>query len=241
MRDTHVHPGFVSPNIIHAVGHRLDRLSLVIFLGKIIRLDFDWVSFAAPSSSRILVFSDDFLLLRVDRESRLTGSLLTLDAPRNMFKLSVPIRMLFSYNRLAVRLQAVTRILQQSSYGRMTYGVSKFFQSLGEFPRALARPFQRRLRITAGGRFQKTFPSVQQPGISLLGCLAAGPQASLPARRRGVSRTQSRIPFRIVRSETPVALATAAIPPRPKESDSTTAQRRRARSPRSSARFSYFD
>src|SRR3989304_1361428 len=190
MRDPHVHPGFVSPNIIHPVGHRLDRLSLVIFLGKVMRLDFDRLSFAAPSSSRILVFSDDFLLLRVYREGRLTGSLLRLDAPSNMFKLRVPIRMLFSFNCLAVRLQAVTCILQQSSYGRMTYGVSEFFQSLGKLPRALARPFQRRLRITAGGRFQKTFQGVQQPGISLLGGFAAGPEASLPARWRGVSRTQ---------------------------------------------------
>src|SRR3990172_3336971 len=51
----------------------------------------------------------------------------------------------------------------------------------------------------------------------------------------------SRIPFRIVRSEIPVAMATAAIPPRPNDSASTADQRRRPRSLRSPMRLLYFD
>jgi hypothetical protein len=190
MRDAHVHPSFVSPNIVHAVGHRLDGLSLVIFFRKVMGLDFDRLSSAAPRAARILVFSDDFLLLRINREGRLTRSLLTLDAPSDVFKLGISIRMLFSFNRLAVRLQAVTCPLQQSSDGRMTYRVAEFLQSLGKLPGTLARPFQRRLRITASGRFQQPFQSVQQAGFSPVDCCATGPDPSLPARRRGVSLTQ---------------------------------------------------
>ena len=124
MGDTHVHPSFVSGDIIHTIGYRFDRLALFVFLGKVMCLDFNRSSFAAPRSSGILEFSNDFLLLRVHRQSRLTGSLLSLDAASDMFKLSIPIRMLISLECLTVRLQAVTRFLQQSCYGNMTYVVS---------------------------------------------------------------------------------------------------------------------
>ncbi len=70
--------------------------------------------------TRWLWFCEDLIVesLPVARPHLSDSLLLTLDAPCNMFKLGVPIRMLFSFNSLAVRLQAVTRILQQSSYGR---------------------------------------------------------------------------------------------------------------------------
>jgi len=50
----------------------------------------------------------------------------------------------------------------------------------------------------------------------------------------------SRIPVRMVRSEIPVASATAAMPPRPSERASAAAQRRRPRSSRSATKAMYF-
>ena len=143
MRDADVHPGFISPDIVDTVGNRLDRLPFVILFGKVMRLDLDGLSFETPRSSRILVFSDDFFLLCVNREGRLTGSLLRLYTPTDLFKLGIPIRMLFSLNRLAVRLLTVTCILKQSSHCRMTDCVSNLLQFPGKLPCALARPFQR--------------------------------------------------------------------------------------------------
>ncbi len=110
--------------------------------------------------------------------------------------------MLFSFNPLAVRLQAVTRILKQSSHCRMTYWVSELFQFSGKLTRALARPFQRRLRIAARGRFHETFQSVQQPRISLVGCFATRANSSLPTRWRSISLTQfaNAISYRAIRN-----------------------------------------
>jgi hypothetical protein len=76
MRDAHVDPGFISGDIIDTVGNCLDGVSRFILFRKIMRLDLDGPSFAAPLLSGILVRSDDFFFLRVNRERRLPRSLL---------------------------------------------------------------------------------------------------------------------------------------------------------------------
>src|SRR4030065_941149 len=123
-QDTHVHPSFIFPDIIDAVGNGLDRLPFLILFRKVMRLDLDGLSLAAPRSSRVLVFSDDFLLFRVDGEGRLPRSLLRLFPALDILKLGIPIRLLFSLNGFTVRLQAVTCILKQPGHGSMTYRVS---------------------------------------------------------------------------------------------------------------------
>src|SRR3979490_2471025 len=98
MGDSHVDPGFISGDVVDTVGHCLDGVSRFILFRKIMRLDFDRLSFAAPLSSGILIHSDDFLLLRVNRERWLPRFLLRPDPGTNVVKLGVPVRMLLSLN-----------------------------------------------------------------------------------------------------------------------------------------------
>ena len=126
MRDSHVDPGFISGDVVDTVGYCLDGVSRFILFRKIMRLNFDGLSLAAPLSSRILIRSNDFLLLRVNRERWLPRSLLRPDSGTDVAKLGVPVRMLLSLDRLAVGLQTETRFLEQFGNGRMTDKVSTF-------------------------------------------------------------------------------------------------------------------
>ena len=126
MLDAHVDPGFISGDVIDAVGNRLDGVSRFILFRKIMRLDFDGPSLAAPLSSGIPICSDDFFFLRVHRERRLPRALLRPDPGTNVAKLGVPVRMLLALDRLAVGLQTETRILEQFGNGGMTDNVSAF-------------------------------------------------------------------------------------------------------------------
>lgn len=112
MRDADIDPGFIVADIVDTIGSHLDRFPLVVLFRKVMRLDRDGASFATPRSSWILEFSDDFLLFRVDRERGLPRSLLRLDSAIDMFELGVTVRMLFSLNRLPIRLKAVARVLK---------------------------------------------------------------------------------------------------------------------------------
>ena len=143
MRDAHVDPGFISGDIVDTIGNCLDGVSRFILVRKVMRLDLDGSSLAAPLSSGILVLSDDFLFLGVNRERRLPRSLQRPDPGTNVAKLGVPVRMLLSLDRLAVGLQTETRILEQFGNGGMTDNVSAFLQLRREFPCALTCPFQR--------------------------------------------------------------------------------------------------
>jgi hypothetical protein len=80
---------------------------------------------------------------------------LSLDPPVEVLKLGVAIRMLSSLQRLAVRLQAVTKVVKHPTHQLMTYPVARAPQFFGQLPQALAGPAQWRFRIAPRKRLHQ--------------------------------------------------------------------------------------
>ena len=101
--DSDRNTGFIVPDVIDAVRDGLSQL----FVRKIMCLHRDGTALQAVRFARILQGTERFLLFGVHRDRRFSASLPGLHATGNVFKLGIAIRMLFSFNRLAVRLQRV--------------------------------------------------------------------------------------------------------------------------------------
>ncbi len=67
----------------------------------------DRLPLAAIGFPRIFQVSQHFFLLRIDGEGGLAAALLGCHPSGNVLELSVSVRMLFSFPRLAIRQQAV--------------------------------------------------------------------------------------------------------------------------------------
>ena len=104
------------------------------------RLNLDGLTFPTICFSRIFHVSQRFFFLRIHRNRRFTASLSGLDAACDVFKLGVPIGVLFSFNRLSVRLQAVTLGLEQCSDFRAANDKALVLQFVGQDTGALASP-----------------------------------------------------------------------------------------------------
>src|SRR5215475_11229079 len=98
MGNPHIHPRFVLPNIIDAVGYgpALGRI------GEVMGLNLNGLLVAPPRASRILGIADVFLLFGIDGECRLICSLLRFDTASDVLKLRITIRMLLALDGLAV-------------------------------------------------------------------------------------------------------------------------------------------
>jgi hypothetical protein len=79
-----------------------------------------------------------------------------------MLELPVAVGMKFPLAGLAIRLQAVTQLPQQTVHSHVAHHVPLGRQFLGQFPRALAGPEQRAVRIAPCRRFQQTLQVRQQ-------------------------------------------------------------------------------
>ena len=193
------------------------------------RRDLDRVALGRHSRPRVLELADQLLLLGVDRDRRLTrgdrrGHPL-VDQP----ELHVAIGMLRALQRLAIGLQAVAQRAQQRGDRRVMDLVTLLAQLAGELSHALGGPQQDLHRIAAtvvgDEPLQAPRPARDRSPRSACDHHRAGahdrPRAARPT-------SISRIPLRIVFGEIPLALATAAIPPRPSTRASDAAQIRRA-------------
>ena len=90
-----------------------------------------------PFLPRILVVADQFLLLGIHREDRLTTPLERLHLPVDVFKLGIAIGVILAFLGLAVGLQAVTQVGEEAGYRLMTDVVAETPQSLGQVARTL--------------------------------------------------------------------------------------------------------
>ena len=124
---------------------------------KIRNIDFHGIPFSAVRSAGILEISQDFLLLRINGQCRFTTSLSSLDSLGDVFKLGIPVRVLGSLARLAVRLKAEAGRLQQLSHLRGTHFKAIRLQRTRQGTSALAGPSQRGLRVPTGIRFHQSF------------------------------------------------------------------------------------
>ncbi len=114
-----------------------------------------------------------------------------------------------------------------------------YAQRQGQALNAAARPQKRRLRIPARNALQDRQQRLAEPRFALFDRWTPSPgRRTRPSGARWPLRT-SAIPRRTVSVDIPVALTTAAIPPRPCERASAAAHIRRARSSSSSRTTSH--
>src|SRR5216684_4501163 len=162
---------------------------------------------------------DQFLFLGVDGDHRLlfgqSGGHLGVDVA----ELRIPVGVTVALRGLAVALQTITRLIEQVADQGAADLVTLRLQRLRQTAHALAGPPQRRSRIPAGRRLDQGFEIAKQRrvprlrGGRLLEIVGLRPAPGRRTRSDGSSCANSFRPRPIVLGATPVAIATAAIPP----------------------------
>ena len=185
-----------------------------------------------PFTATILEVTDQLFLLRIDRDHRNAALDATLCLGVDVLELCVAIWMLNAFNGLVRCLETVAMLAEQFGHGLVASLNALCEQLRRQRMRALARPPQRRLRITTGDWIDQLFERRPHLGMDDL----ERPLPSAASNLDDVIRSRSRAnlvpsrPFLTVLSAIPVARATAATPPYPIASASVPAQSRRARS-----------
>src|SRR3989304_1676075 len=90
---------------------------------EIVTVDLGGLASPSPLLSAIGIVSDQFLLLGVHGNDRLSGAYLLSHAGVDVFKLRIAIRMLLAFNRLAIPLEAVAHSVQQRSHQSAACGI----------------------------------------------------------------------------------------------------------------------
>src|ERR1700757_4433696 len=190
------------------------------------------VSLRAIFAAIVTEIPDQFLFLGIDRDHRLLlgqcGGHLGVDAG----ELRIPVGVTVALFGFAVGLQAVARGIEQFGHQGAAHFVALRLQRLRQPSHAPAGPPQRRLRITAGRRFDQRLEIREQGRVLANRRLAPPPPRT---RADGSSCPNSFRPRPIVLGAMPVAIATAAMPPYPAANASAAATRRRPRSSRNGA------
>ena len=129
-----------------------------------------------------------------------------------MGELCIPVGVAVALLGLTVALQAVARRVEQFGNQGAADLVALLLQLSGEASHALAGPPQRRLRIPPRRRFDQRLEMRNQCRVLEDRRLASRPRPPNPFRRF-VLRANSLRPRPIVLGATPVAVATAVMPP----------------------------
>ena len=108
--DTDTDPAFVAAQVIDSIG---DRLAL----GgddEVVHLHTLRLSLRSPLAPRILEVADQLFLLRVHRDDRVSLRLMVAHLIIEVGELGIPIRVRGAFLCLAIRLQRVAQVMQQS-------------------------------------------------------------------------------------------------------------------------------
>src|ERR1700680_1230545 len=108
---------------------------------------------------------DQFLFLGVDRDHRLLFRQSRGHLGVDVAKLRIPVGMAIALRGLAVALQAVARIVEQSGDQGAAHRVALRLERWRQSTHTLAGPPQRRSRVTARRRLDQRFEIPQQGGI----------------------------------------------------------------------------
>src|ERR1700751_4766126 len=119
--------------------------------------DFFRVTLGAIFAPVVAEIPDQFLFLGVDGDHRLLFSQRGGHLGIDVAELRIPVGVAVAFRGLAVALQTVTRLIEQVADQGAADLVTLRFQRLRQAAHALAGPPQRRLRITAGRRFDQGF------------------------------------------------------------------------------------
>ena len=157
-------PCFVAAHVIDAIGNRL----ACRILGKVVDHGFLGVPLRLPLAPRVLDIPDQLLLLRVDRDHRLSALEKLIRLRIDMFELCVAVRVRRPFGALAHRLQPIAKLVQQSSHRRRAHLPARARQRRSELRPTLACPSQRRLRVAASQRVNEPLQRLFDAGLGLL-------------------------------------------------------------------------
>src|SRR5262245_34415698 len=112
---SNAYPALVFRPIEDAVGNRFAAL----LIHQVGNSNLHRVAFWLPFPSAVLEVPDEFFLLGVDRNHRLTALLKGTPQGMDIFERFISIRMGIAFSRLAIALPAVARLVQQTAHGRV--------------------------------------------------------------------------------------------------------------------------
>jgi hypothetical protein len=115
----------------------------------------------------IVVVSDEFLLLGVDRDDRDALPQASFYRDVDVPKLRIPIGVIRTLFGLAIALQAIVQVVKNLRDLHMADRMVLLAQFLGDGPRTFANPSQRRLRIAARLLINQPFQRLHQTRIGL--------------------------------------------------------------------------
>src|SRR6187455_660581 len=180
IRLTTTDPPLIGCDIVDAVGRDLAEVRI----HEIIDANFLRLSFWVPFLATVLEIADQFLLLGVDRNHRITSRLVLRRPASDMGELGVPVRMVAAFPGLAGRLETVAKVREKVTDTPLADLMAPLGQFLRQPRRALARPAQRRLRIASGGRLNQGI-KVAQKGRILVGQFLTPAPCGADATRTG--------------------------------------------------------
>jgi len=131
----------------------------------------------------------------------LAGCQLRANAGVDVLELFVAIGVPRALRRLAVRLEAVAHLVQETCNHDMTHVVSLQPELAGQSSRALRRPPQRRLRITPRNGIEQRHEILDQSRIEKFRLLAAttAPPSALEGQCLGLRKILDPSGYRLVR------------------------------------------
>src|SRR6516165_10916939 len=173
------HPPLVVGHVVDAVRDGLaQRRVFKVMNTNVLRL-----ALRLPFLAGVLEITQQFLLFRVHRHDRLSPLLQATDLGIDVFKLRIAVRMRTPFPGLAIGLQTVAHLDQQSRYRAITDRVMLPRQLLCQPPRALTRPAQGRLGISTSKRVDEGIQRTEQTRIDVPQAFPAAtrsPDARLP-------------------------------------------------------------
>ena len=177
--DTDAHPPAIGADIVNPVRNRLAQFRDQEIVGP----HRFGLAPGPPCPARILEIANQFLLLGVDRDRRLTLGQRRVDRLVDVLELGVTVGMVRSLACLAVCLKAVAAGAQQRANAGVTDAMTQIAQGPGDLAKALDRPAKRLLGITALRRRDDPLQILNQMRIGLFQRLAASPRPAHPTIR----------------------------------------------------------
>src|SRR3984885_11406642 len=184
--DAEVDPSVIGGDVVDTI-----RCNLAEFRDdEVMHPDRLGLSLGGQFATAILEVANGFLLLGVDRDHRLAGSLERLHLGIDVLELSVTVGMAGAFARLRIGLQAEAQTLQQSTNQLLARAEAQVGQRRGQMALALAHPHQGSFRIAADRGLHQVIQAFQKPRLCLGRWLAAASLSANPWAEHHRPRTQ---------------------------------------------------
>jgi hypothetical protein len=193
--DANADPTGVGRLVVDAVGDRLAQIPV----DEVVDVDGLGLSRGLPLPPAVAESADKLLLLGIHGDDRLPLLLIRLDTPVDMLELSITVGMITTFDRLAIRLEAVPRGVEQPVDRPLAHAMPLGLEFGRQVGRTLARPPQWRHRVATGHRIDQDLEGTLELRVVLGQRLPPGPLPPCPPRRgqgvggrRGIKFLQAR-------------------------------------------------